>query len=112
MVLRRRKGGGEKPASTPVPSPPKDPPVRPKPPEVRASPPVKVGPAHYRALLPTYYRSCSPEVLNEFAARVRAELSAEEIREELLPMLPASSLGTTGVQISRLKAALERVASR
>jgi hypothetical protein len=48
-------------------------------------------------------------VLNEFAARVRSDLSGEEIREELIPYLPASSLGTTGVQISRLRAALERV---
>jgi hypothetical protein len=70
----------------------------------------KPGPGHYRTLLSVYWsKGHSPEVLNEFAARMRGDLSGEEIRDEILPYLPAASLGTTGVQISRLRAALERV---
>jgi hypothetical protein len=89
----------KQPKATPAPKAPKPP-----------AKPVKPAPAHYRTLLPTYWaRSTSPEVLNSFAARVRSDLSPEEIREEILPMLPAQSMGTTGVQIARLRAALERV---
>jgi hypothetical protein len=61
-------------------------------------------------LLPQYFgKAHSPEVLNSFAARVRSDLSPAEIRDELIPCIPAASMGTTAVQIARLKAALERV---
>lgn len=73
---------------------------------------AKPGPAHYRTILATYWgKAHGPEVLAEFANRMRADLSSEEIKNEILPCLPAASLGTTGVQITRLRAALERVAS-
>lgn len=69
------------------------------------------GAEHYTALLPTYWARPVPvEALNSFVKRVRADCSAEDIRNVLLPHLPAASLGTTGIQIARLRAALERVA--
>ena len=71
------------------------------------------GVSHYLTILTTYWaKAHGTEVISEFAARMRGDLSSDEIRDEIIPMLPASSLGTTGIQISRLRAALERVAKQ
>lgn len=111
--VRRRRGflkpKAEKPAPE-VPAAPKQP--KATPPPKKSAPPVRVGPAHYRTILTTYWaKAHGPEVVADFAQRMRADLSADEIKNEIIPMLPAASLGTTGVQVARLRAALERVAA-